>query len=423
MSSDLETLVLRARATAGAGRMEEAEALWREVNRLDPHHPGALYSLGVHALQRRDLQTALSFLTASVAVNPGDAMARMTQAVVLRDLGDDAGEDAAIQGALEVDPYFLPALLARGAALERAGQPTDAAVVYRNVLSIAPDDRYWPGYLRDQMSHARAIVQKSADTLAAHINAEVAGLSAGLTATEAERWREATSILSGQSRPYPSQSNQLHVPRLPALPFHDRRQFAWVEALEAKTSQIAAEMEQVLAENAAAFTPYIAYRPGDPVNQWAELNHSTRWSTFSLWRGGEPVAENLARCPVTAGALSAVGMADIGGLCPNAMFSVLAPRTRIPPHTGETNARLVVHLPLVVPEGCRYRVGYDHRQWHVGETLIFDDTIEHEAINDSDAVRVVLIFDVWNPLLSPAEVAMARAMTAATRAFYGFSQT
>ena len=181
-------------------------------------------------------------------------------------------------------------------------------------------------------------------------------------------------------------------------------------------------MERVLAEDAAAFTPYIAYRPGDPVNQWSELNHSTRWSTFALWRGGEPVAENLARCPVTAEALSAVGMADIGGLCPNAMFSVLAPRTRIPPHTGETNARLVVHLPLVVPEGCRYRVGYDHRQWRVGETLVFDDTIEHEAINDSDAVRVVLIFDVWNPLLAPAEVAMARAMSAATRAFYGFAQ-
>lgn len=418
MNADLETLVLRARATAGAGRMGEAEALWREVQHRDPGHAGALYSLGVHALQRRDLQSALSLLTASIAANPADAMARMTQAVVLRDLGDEAGEAAAIQGTLEVDPYFLPAILARGAAQERAGRSKDAAVTYRHALTIAPDDTRWPDYLRPQLSHARDLVHTNADALAAHISARVEAVAGDLTDTEVERWREATAILAGQSRPYPSQSNQLHVPRLPALPFYRRSQFAWVEALEARTRDIAAEMERVLRQDAAAFTPYIAYRPGDPVNQWKELNHSTRWSTFSLWRSGEPVHDNLARCPATAAALSAVGMADIGGLCPNAMFSVLAPRTRIPPHTGETNARLVVHLPLVVPERCRYRVGYEHREWRVGETLIFDDTLEHEAVNDSDEVRVVLIFDVWNPFLTQAEQAVARATIAATREFY-----
>jgi aspartyl/asparaginyl beta-hydroxylase (cupin superfamily) len=83
----------------------------------------------------------------------------------------------------------------------------------------------------------------------------------------------------------------------------------------------------------------------------------------------------------------------------------------------------VAHLPLVVPDGCRYRVGYEHRQWQVGQTLIFDDTLEHEAINDSDEVRVVLIFDIWNPLLSRAEQAMARAAISATREFYGFAGT
>ncbi len=421
MDSDLETLVMRARATAGAGRMAEAETLWREVHRRAPGHAGALYSLGVHALQRRDLQTALSFLTSSIQSNPGDAMARMTQAVVLRDLGDDAGEDRAIQAALEIDPYFLPAILARAAALERAGRTHDAAVVYRNALTIAPDDTRWPSYLRDQLSHGRALVKTTADALAAHMQARV-GITAGdLAEPEAERWREAGAILAGQSKPYPSECNQLHIPRLPALPFHARSQFDWVEAMEARTAEITAEMQRVLAEDAAAFTPYIAYRPGDPVNQWSELNHSLRWSTFPLWQGGQPVAANLARCPVTAEALAAVAMADIGGLCPNAMFSVLAPRTRIPPHTGETNARLVVHLPLIVPEGCRYRVGFEHRQWRVGETLIFDDTIEHEAVNDSDEVRVVLIFDVWNPFLSIAERAMTRTMIGATREFYGFA--
>jgi aspartyl/asparaginyl beta-hydroxylase (cupin superfamily) len=53
----------------------------------------------------------------------------------------------------------------------------------------------------------------------------------------------------------------------------------------------------------------------------------------------------------------------------------------------------------------------------VGEVLAFDDSIEHEARNDSDELRVVLIFDVWNPLLSPAERDMVQALSAATREF------
>ncbi len=83
------------------------------------------------------------------------------------------------------------------------------------------------------------------------------------------------------------------------------------------------------------------------------------------------------------------------------MFSALAPRTHIPPHTGESNARLVVHLPLIVPENCgSLRVGFEQRAWRVGEALIFDDSIEHEAWNNSDELRVVLLFDVWNPQLT-----------------------
>lgn len=95
------------------------------------------------------------------------------------------------------------------------------------------------------------------------------------------------------------------------------------------------------------------------------------------------------------------------------MFSVLAPQTVIPPHHGETNARLVAHLPLIVPEGCSFRVGYDWRRWEVGKVLVFDDSIEHEARNESSRARVVLIFDIWNPLLTQEERGMVNAMETA----------
>jgi aspartyl/asparaginyl beta-hydroxylase (cupin superfamily) len=225
--------------------------------------------------------------------------------------------------------------------------------------------------------------------------------------------------MAGLSKPFVSDSNQLYVPRLPAIPFFDRDQFPWIPALEAQTDVIRAELLAALQNDRERFSPYIAYKPGEPVNQWQELNHSLRWSTLALWRGGEPVRENLDRCPETARALEQVEMAQIGGLCPNAMFSALAPKTRIPPHHGETNARLVAHLPLIVPDHCLFRVGFEERPWRVGEVMVFDDTLEHEARNDSDELRVVLIFDVWNPLLSTAEHEIINAMVAAAREFGG----
>ena len=90
------------------------------------------------------------------------------------------------------------------------------------------------------------------------------------------------------------------------------------------------------------------------------------------------------------------------------MFSILKPRTRIPPHTGTSNTRVTVHLPLIVPPGCRFRVGADTREWREGEAWAFDDTIEHEAWNDSDQPRAILIIDAWNPLLTEAEREVVR---------------
>jgi aspartyl/asparaginyl beta-hydroxylase (cupin superfamily) len=105
---------------------------------------------------------------------------------------------------------------------------------------------------------------------------------------------------------------------------------------------------------------------------------------------------------------------NVPGASPNAMFSLLAPKTRIPPHAGVANMRLVCHLPLIVPPNCGFRVGATTREWNVGEAFVFDDTIEHEAWNESNELRVVLILDLWAPALSPAErIAVARVIAAA----------
>jgi aspartyl/asparaginyl beta-hydroxylase (cupin superfamily) len=110
---------------------------------------------------------------------------------------------------------------------------------------------------------------------------------------------------------------------------------------------------------------------------------------------------------------------DVPGASPNAMFSLLAPRTRIPPHTGVANTRLVCHLPLIVPAECGFRCGATDIEWHVGKAFVFDDTIEHEAWNDSDELRVVLIVDLWAPSLSAGEREAVAAVIGASGASFG----
>ena len=149
--------------------------------------------------------------------------------------------------------------------------------------------------------------------------------------------------------------------------------------------------------------PMSGRESGTPENKWSPLNHSLDWGACFLWEYGVRNDAVCAACPETAAALAAVPQTNIPGKAPSAFFSLLKPRAHIPTHTGVTNTRTIIHLPLVVPDGCRFRVGGETRAWREGEAFGFDDTIEHEAWNDSDALRIVLIFDVWNPYLSTDE--------------------
>lgn len=116
--------------------------------------------------------------------------------------------------------------------------------------------------------------------------------------------------------------------------------------------------------------------------------------------------------------LESLGLHRVPGYTPEVMYSVLRPHSTMPDHTGSVNGRLIVHLPLIVPENCGgLRVGEEQRGWREGECLIFDDAYRHEAWNHSDDTRVVLILDTWNPALSEAEREAFRRMLDTARTF------
>jgi hypothetical protein len=411
--------VRRASEADAKGQADEAARLWEQALLTSPDHPAALLNLGLHALLRKDAAKARAYLERAAVVSPRNPVIPLNLSFVWRLAGDGAREIAALDAALAIDPYFFPALLSKGAYLERIGKTRLAARVYKDALTIAPPDADTPGQLRQAVERARAIVADNVKSLEAYLNSRLAPvMDAAGSPGELARFRECRDAMTGAGRIYTQRPTLLHFPQLPAIQYYDNKQFPQLGALEAAAPVIREELINLLKEDSEGFKPYVNHPAGTPLNQWADLNFSPRWSALFLWKDGERIAENCARCPRTAALLEKADMAQTPGYAPTAFFSLLEPRTHIPPHTGVTNTRLVVHLPLIVPEGCRFRVGNDVRDWQQDEAWVFDDTIEHEAWNDSDRTRVILIFDVWNPYMTPAERSLISPLLRGIDSYY-----
>ena len=415
-----EIMELEAQAARAVqfGRDDEALQLWNRILEMDPDHGRTLTALGLRAFRRGDMETAHSLLLRAAEGVGARPQQWINLALACRQLKDEAGEESALRQALSLDPTDLVALILRADLLERQGKTHQAAAAYGAVATVAPPLDRLHGDLKPAVSHALAYRDKYNQDFGAFMDRYLEPHYRAHGRETLRRFGDSVDIMVGRKKRFDSRSVIYHYPGLAPIEFFDRAEFPWIEEIEAATEAIRDEFLDVL-RTEEGFTPYISYPPDVPQNQFAELNNSPRWSAFHLYKLGQRVDENARRCPATVKALERVPQPDLPGRTPAAMFSLLKPRTVIPAHCGVTNVRLVTHLPLIVPEHCRFRVGNAVREWVPGKAWVFDDTIEHEARNDSDKLRVVLIFDVWHPHLSGAEQAMITALTAGVRAFAG----
>jgi aspartyl/asparaginyl beta-hydroxylase (cupin superfamily)/Flp pilus assembly protein TadD len=404
------------RAMAG-NRMDEAVALWQQILRANPDHVPSLLQLGLHALHGGNAKAARELFERVVRLDGRDAQQWVNLAVTCHRLGDSDAEAEAITNALKADPSDLLALILRAELLDRQGQKHKAAAAFAAVATVSPPIAQLHPTLRPAVEKAIAYKARYDQEMGEFIDSQLASRYAALGEASA-RFRESVDIMLGRKRRYDSQSMLFHFQGLAPVTFFDPGLFPWFADLSAATPVIREEFLAVLASD-AGFAPYITYPDDAPLNQWAELNHSPRWSAFHLYKQGERVEANARRCPRTMEILAAMPMPEQAGRTPTAMFSLLKPKTRIPPHVGVSNVRLVAHLPLIVPAQCGFRVGNDVREWIPGKPWVFDDTIEHEAWNESEALRVVLIFDVWHPHLSAGERALVTELASTLNAFTG----
>ena len=369
-------------------------------------------------MQRGEADAARESFQRASAADPHHPALWSNLAASLHALGRFDEELAAIERALALEPRHPAALVQKAALLEQRGDTRNAARIYRAALLTVGPDTTPPPALGAALERAREAVRRDDAALAGAIEQRLAPLRARPGSGVSRRADECVDLLTGRSSRYTPQPTFLYFPGIPAVGFFDNADFPWLAPIEAAADAIRAELATVLAADRGGLQPYVAYPDGVPLDQWRELNRSRRWSAYFLCNEGVAQPEHQARCPRTLAALRDAPQCDIAQHSPNVFFSILEPHTRIPPHTGVTNARLTVHLPLIVPPGCGFRVGSETREWRAGRAWVFDDTLEHEAWNDSDTPRAILIFDIWNPYLTAAERDVVRAATEAIGSYY-----
>lgn len=304
----------------------------------------------------------------------------------------------AIQRALVHAPLDFVALSLRAALVETL-DPENAGPAWADTLAQRPAGALPPGMVQ-AIARGEALRDSWMAEREARMTAALDPLSA--TADKDELWklRRFQSNVLRRTRAWHSEPTHYHFPGLTEREFHPRYRFPWLAEIEAATDLIRQEMQVALASSRAELVPYLQYQDYEALAQWRDLNRNPDWTAFHLIRLGEVISANASLCPRTMELLQKIPQPQIPGASPNVMFSLLAPHTSIPPHVGVNNSRLVCHLPLVVPDGCWFRVGAETRFWREGEGFVFDDTIEHEANNPSSLLRVVMIFDLWHPDLS-----------------------
>jgi aspartyl/asparaginyl beta-hydroxylase (cupin superfamily) len=206
-------------------------------------------------------------------------------------------------------------------------------------------------------------------------------------------------IRTGQEYGKPS---RLYFPGLEAKPWHDA-------ANHAELAPVQSAFKDIRREAVSACKGEMDPAGGDREDRGLIYK---KWSTYTFHdldpfiptdgRAAERFQRterkaHYAACPKTG---AAARKADLPG---QFLFARLEPGGHVAPHTSEGNFVLNAHMGLVVPKDSWLKVHGETRGWEEGRFIVFDDTFEHEAKNDSQEERIILWCLVWHPGLTAVE--------------------
>jgi len=375
-----------------------------------------LTQMAVSALQAGESDKARSAFEQIVATGQADTTHWLGLAMAQARLGDLKEALSALDRSLELGPRNVRAVLLKADLLTQQGRARPAFQHYKYALQLAGNAQDLPPDISQSLARAQqacsAQEQAYRTFLLERLRAD--GIDPGASHP---RFRQSLDLAFGDKEIFYQQPRRFYYPGLPQIQFYEREQFDWVPEIEAATDRIRAELLPVM-QDPARFSPYVRSADAKPGQDDKGLADNEDWGALYLWEHGHLVPENAGLFPHTLAALEAAPMPVISRQAPMALFSKLAPGMHIPPHNGLLNTRLICHLPLIVPANCgALRVGNEERPWVEGELLIFDDSIQHEAWNDSGEVRIILLFEVWRPEIGSEEREQLASMLTAVKEY------
>jgi aspartyl/asparaginyl beta-hydroxylase (cupin superfamily) len=176
---------------------------------------------------------------------------------------------------------------------------------------------------------------------------------------------------------------------------YENAQFPWVKMLEEKHEVILSELSGILKTQQKI--PLFS----DLSEEQKRITPGDDWRVYLMIAYGKTLPNAVATCPQTISLLHKIPGIE------SAMFSILEPGAKILPHRGPYNGVLRYHLGLIVPQNfndCGIRIHQTIYHWQKGQSIIFDDSFEHEVWNNTAENRVVLFIDFDRPLPFPVNI-------------------
>ncbi|WP_417609367.1 aspartyl/asparaginyl beta-hydroxylase domain-containing protein [Parasphingorhabdus sp.] len=367
---------------------------------LTPSEAEKLRTDAITLLRAGDATKARPMLEQICAPDSGVEPQWLLLAHACRMLGDDHGEESALQKLLMIDKRHLPALLLMGELKARTGDDRAANSFYKAALNMVSVGAAVSADLRPKLKQAEEFLAGAHGRFEAFLlkKLDATGLSGDDTPIPV---RHAIDLLMGRKEIYYQKPSVFYYPGMPQREFYERSEFPWLGEMEAAIPAMQEELRGVIART-QEFQPYVQGHPDRPRPNNPLLDDPS-WGAHYFWKDGVEVTENSVHCPKTMAALASAPIPVIQERSPMALYSVLEPNTHIAPHYGMLNTRLICHIPLILPPDCAIRVGGETRPWQEGQALIFDDSFEHEAWNRSNQRRVILLFEIWRPEISADE--------------------
>jgi hypothetical protein len=210
-----------------------------------------------------------------------------------------------------------------------------------------------------------------------------------------------------------NQAPQLfYIPALEPAPYFATEAWPWTASLELSAPAILEEFAAAIHLLDDQGRPYL-HQDMAVDEKLAPLAGSLNWTALDLFRDGQANTAVCQHFPKTIAALTEAPLYGLKELPVEVFFSVLKPGQHIKPHYGLSNHSLTVHLPLICPQPGYLTVDGQAQSWEFGKLIAFDDTYLHDAHNQSQGQRVVLIFSIWHPQLSePERQAIQRSFNA-----------